>query len=258
MSPVLECNDLTVAYDGVPVVRGVTLSVEPAEVVALFGPNGAGKTTTLLALAGILPTAGGSIQVCEQQVRWGHTHQVARHGLCFVPDDRALFYGLSARQNLRLGVRRRGDVQAALRQVTEYFPALSGILDRRTGLLSGGEQQMLALGRALAMQPKVLMVDEMSLGLAPIIVQRLLPAVRRIAEELGVGVLLVEQHVELALGIVDRAYVLDRGRVVLSGAGEELRARRDLLEASYMGELSYDHLGDAAAAAAPSNGATDA
>jgi branched-chain amino acid transport system ATP-binding protein len=129
-----------------------------------------------------------------------------------------------------------------LEQVLEYFPALADLQGRRAGLLSGGEQQMLAVGRALAMQPKVLIVDEMSLGLAPLIVQRLVPVVRRIADDFGTAVLLVEQHVDLALQVVDRAYVLDRGHIVISGSAEELRSNRALLTASYMGELAYEKL----------------
>jgi branched-chain amino acid transport system ATP-binding protein len=163
-----------------------------------------------------------------------------------VPDDRSLFYGLSTRQNLRLAVTNRREVSSTLKQVIDYFPALEPLLDRRAGLLSGGEQQMLAVGRALAMKPKVLMVDEMSLGLAPIIVQRLLPVVRRIAEEMGTAVLLVEQHVDLALEVADRAYVLDRGHVVIEGKARELLNNRDLLTASYMGERAYEKLEEAA------------
>jgi branched-chain amino acid transport system ATP-binding protein len=241
VSAALEADGLCAGYAGVRVIHDLDLSVEPGEVVAIFGPNGAGKTTTLLTLSGILRPMAGSASICGKPVRGGRPHLTARNGLAFVPDDRALFYGLTTRQNLRLAVPRR-DSQSALRQVLDYFPALSELLDRRAGLLSGGEQQMLAVGRALGTRPKVLMVDEMSLGLAPLIVQRLLPVVRRIAQELGTAVLLVEQHVDLALEVADRAYVLDRGHIVISGKAEELRNRRDLLRASYMGELAYEKL----------------
>jgi branched-chain amino acid transport system ATP-binding protein len=246
MSALLECEGLSAGYGSLRVVHDIDLNVEAGEIVALLGANGAGKTTTLLALAGVLRTQAGEASVCGSRVRGGRPHLAARNGLAFVPDDRALFYGLSARQNLRLGVKRR-DAQETLRQVLDYFPALDEVLGRRAGLLSGGEQQMLALGRALASRPKVLMVDEMSLGLAPVVVQRLIPVIRRIADELGMAVLVVEQHVDLVLQVADRAFVMDRGRFVLSGTAESLRGRRDLLQASYMGELAYEEM-------APDNG----
>ena len=144
----------------------------------------------------------------------------------------SLFFQLTVSENLRLGARRRGaDIARAL----HYFPALEGLLDRRAGLLSGGEQQMLAMGRALMVPPKLLIVDELSLGLAPIIVERLLPVLRNVADETGAGVLLVEQHVDLALSIADRAYVLSHGDLVLANDAQHLRENRHLLEASYVG-----------------------
>jgi branched-chain amino acid transport system ATP-binding protein len=257
MTAALECHKLCVGYSGVRVVHDLDLTVNPGEVVALFGPNGAGKTTTLMALSGMMKAQSGSILINGKTVKGGKPHLSARNGLAFVPDDRALFYGLSTGQNLKLALPRR-EAKERLAKVMEYFPALRELMGRRSGLLSGGEQQMLAVGRGLAMQPKVLLVDEMSLGLAPIIVQRLMPVVRRIADELGTAVLLVEQHVDLALNIVDRAYVLDRGHVVISGTGEELRQRRDLLTASYMGELAYEELEIAELPAASANGGAHA
>ena len=151
--------------------------------------------------------------------------------MAHVPEDRALFAQLTVRENLRLGGRRGADVA----RVLDWFPALEPLLDRRAGLLSGGEQQMLAVGRALASSPRLLMVDEMSLGLAPVVVERLLPVVRRVADEAGVGVLLVEQHVRLALEVADRGVVLNHGRVVAADAADVLAADRDLLAASYLG-----------------------
>lgn len=238
----LECHDLTAGYGGVAAVHGVDLAVHPGEVVALLGPNGAGKTTTLLALSGVIRTLGGTVIACGHPVRAGRSHLAARRGLAFVPDDRSLFFNLTARQNLRLSLQRK-ESRSGFQQVLEYFPSLEPVLDRRAGLLSGGEQQMLALGRALAMRPKVLMVDEMSLGLAPIIVQRLMPTLHRISRELEMAILVVEQHVDLALEAADRAYVLDRGQISLSGSAGELRTRRELLVASYMGELAYEQVG---------------
>ena len=254
MSAPLECEQLYAGYDGVRVVHDLNLEVKEGEVVALFGPNGAGKTTTLLTLSGITRSLAGSVRIGGRPVPGGRPHVAARNGLAFVPDDRSLFRGLSARENLRLAVRRHRDVQPAIKQALDYFPGLTEVLNRRAGLLSGGEQQMLALGRALVTRPKVLMIDEMSLGLAPLIVRRLLPVVKRIADELGTAILLVEQHVDLALEIADRACVLDRGHIVISGAAEELRTRRDLLRASYMGELAYEQLEDTHGAEASRKG----
>jgi branched-chain amino acid transport system ATP-binding protein len=255
MTAALECEQLCVGYDGVQVVHDVDLRLEPGEVVSVLGPNGAGKTTMLLALAGVMRAARGTVQVCGEPVRGGRPHLAARRGLAFVPDDRGLFFELTSRQNLRLAVR-RGDARATVDEVLGYFPALRDLLDRRAGLLSGGEQQMLALSRALASRPKVLLVDEMSMGLAPVIVQRLLPVVRRIADDLGTAVLMVEQHVDLALEVSDRAYVLDRGRVVLSGSARELRHNRELLRASYMGERVYERLEEDGAAGVTTVGGT--
>jgi branched-chain amino acid transport system ATP-binding protein len=245
---ILRCEGMTTGYNGVAVVREMDLEVNAGEVVAMLGPNGAGKTTTLLALSGLIGTMSGTITACGGPVKGGRSHVAARRGVAFVPDDRSLFFNLSARQNLRLATT-RANAESSLRQALDYFPALEPILDRRAGLLSGGEQQMLALGRALAMQPKVLMVDEMSLGLAPIIVQKLMPTIRRIASELGTAVLLVEQHVDLALKAADRAYVLDRGRISLTGSAAELRESRELLLASYMGEMAFESAAEDGSAA---------
>lgn len=229
----LAVRDLVAGYDGVPVLRGVTLDVHAGEVVALLGPNGAGKTTTLLTVSGMLPVLGGSIDVLGKgPPSTRRPDRVARRGVAHVPEERAVFAGLTVRENLRLGGHRR---EVDLDTVLDFFPALGPLLDRRAGLLSGGEQQMLALGRALAGRPRLLLIDEMSLGLAPIVVERMLPVVRRIADDLGGGVLLVEQHVHLALEVADRAYVLDRGRVVRTGTAEELATDRYALEASYLG-----------------------
>lgn len=237
MSVALEIEDLSSGYVGVPVVRGVDLRVESGEVVALLGPNGAGKTTTLLTVSGLLPALAGSVTVLGEPVTARAPHLNARRGLAHVAEDRSLFFQLTVQENLRLGV--AGDRSArddAYEQALEMLPALRPLMGRRAGLLSGGEQQMLALARAMVGGPKLLLVDEMSLGLAPIIVERLLPIVRRIADETGAAVLIVEQHIQMALSVADRGYVMSHGEVTMSGSAAELLERRDLLEASYLGE----------------------
>ncbi len=233
METLLEINDLNTGYNGVSVVRGLNLHVNAGEVVALLGPNGAGKTTTLLTTSGLVPIISGEIKVFGKSVKGRRPHLIAREGLAHVPEGRALFYQLTVGENLRLGAARGA---ADVKQALAYFPILAEIMDRRAGLLSGGEQQMLAMARALTVKPKLLMVDEMSLGLAPIIVERLLPILRTIADETGAGVLLVEQHVNMALQVADRAYILSHGELVTEGDAKELASNRSLLEASYLGE----------------------
>jgi len=166
-------------------------------------------------------------------------HKVARLGVSHVAEDRSLFFDLTVSENIRLGLTgARAGRQEAMDRAMEMFPALAPLRQRRAGLLSGGEQQMLAMARALVSGPKLLLVDEMSLGLAPVIVERLLPIVRRIADETGTGVIIVEQHVYMALEIADRAYVMNHGRVQMSGQASELSKRSDLLESSYLGDAA--------------------
>jgi branched-chain amino acid transport system ATP-binding protein len=245
MAALLECRGLVAGYDSVPVVHGIDLRVGAGEVVALLGANGAGKTTTLLTVSALLAPLGGETVVLGRRVQPARTMArrtiarraiaLARAGVAHVPDDRSLFPGLTVAEHLRLAA---GRDRAAAAGALDVFPALAALARRRAGLLSGGEQQMLAVARALAGRPRLLLIDEMSLGLAPIVVEQLLPAVRSIATDRGVGVLLVEQQVPAALAVSDRAYVLRRGRVAAAGTAAELARDPELLAASYLGDSS--------------------
>jgi branched-chain amino acid transport system ATP-binding protein len=213
-------------------VRGLSLEVHGGEVVALLGPNGAGKTTTLSTIAGLLRPLAGGVMFDGRAVGGVAADRLAREGLSLVPEDRALFFDLTARENLRLAGRGESMSES---EVLEMLPELEKCLGRKAGVLSGGEQQMLSLARGLMSRPRLLLVDEMSLGLAPVIVERLMPVLRRIAEEFGTAVMFVEQHVPQALELADRAYVMVSGSIVLQGTAAELRQDRELLEASYLG-----------------------
>jgi branched-chain amino acid transport system ATP-binding protein len=232
-APLLVVEELCSGYLGIPAVRELSLEVAAGEVVALLGPNGAGKTTTLSTIAGLLKPISGAVRFDGREISGRAADRLAREGLSLVPEDRALFFDLTARENLRLA--RRGESMSDA-ELLDVLPELEKCLDRRAGVLSGGEQQMLSLARGLVSRPRLLLVDEMSLGLAPVIVERLMPVLRRIAEELGAGVMFVEQHVPHALALADRAYVLANGRIVLEGSAAELRESRELLEASYLGD----------------------
>jgi branched-chain amino acid transport system ATP-binding protein len=223
---VLEARKLSAGYGSVEVLRDIDLYVRAGEVVALLGPNGAGKTTTMLALSGELPRSAGEV-IFNGRPAPAALHKLARRGLSYVTEERSVFMELSTHDNLRIG---RCDIQAAL----ELFPELQKRLRIAGGMLSGGEQQMLTLARALSRRPRLLLADELSLGLAPLIVKRLLEAVRAAADETGTGVLVVEQHARKILTYADRAYVMQRGRIVLDLTAQEARERIAEIEDSYL------------------------
>jgi branched-chain amino acid transport system ATP-binding protein len=229
----LVCRALDAGYNGTKVVRRFDLSLEKGEILALLGPNGAGKTTVLLTLAGLLPRLGGQLELLGEPVPNANPVAVTRRGLVLVPDNRSLFRGLTCKENIELGRRRGGSV--SIDDVLDFFPALRARLNLNAGDLSGGEQQMLAMARGLIQQPRVLLVDELSMGLAPIIVEHLLPVVHRVAKDTGTAVVLVEQHVQLALGIADHAIVLVHGDIALGAPAARLLDDVSIIEGAYLG-----------------------
>jgi branched-chain amino acid transport system ATP-binding protein len=224
-TPVLEAKQLCAGYGAVEVVKDLDLVVHSGEVVALLGVNGAGKTTIVRALSGQLKPSGGEVWL-KGRPTTAPLHKRVRDGMRLITEDRSVFMGLTTAENLRVGSQSR---DACL----QLFPELERLLDRRAGLLSGGEQQMLTLARALAAQPTVLLADELSLGLAPLICVRLLAALRSAADR-GAGVLLVEQRARDALRVADRAYVISNGQVAVSGSASELAGRIEEIESTYL------------------------
>jgi len=220
----LRCEGVCAGYFGREVVRDVSVSVSAGQVVALLGRNGAGKTTSLLTLSGTMRPTAGVVDFLGRPDN-SSLQERARRGLGLMTDDRSVFFGLTVRDNLRLARGRQDPLK--------LFPELERLLDRPAGLISGGEQQMLGLATVLIREPKVLLIDELSLGLAPVIVKRLLEAVR-VAADQGTAVLLVEQSVRLTVGVADRAYILLNGRIVSEVAANELRENVADIERSYL------------------------
>ena len=237
MSAGLVLDRVTAGYGPLEVIHDVSVEVAPGEVVCLLGPNGAGKSTTLLAAVGQLPTRSGRIMIAGHPVSHRHPNRSAALGAAFVPDNRGLFLQLTVAENLRLVHPWRRPIA----EVLDLFPALAPLMKRKAGLLSGGEQQMVALAKAVLFGPAVLMIDEMSHGLAPLISQRLLAMVRGLAKQQGTAVLLVEQTVDMALAVSDRAYVMRQGRIVMSGPASELAGAREQLEGHYLGQ-AHEHV----------------
>ncbi len=224
-------DSVCAGYGRVEILRGVSLTVAPGEIVALLGPNGAGKSTLLRAITGMIPVRSGTVHLGQHSLTGAPIEAIATAGIAHVPEGRRLFQGLTVRENLRLGgwYRRNRDLDPVLR----LFPALAQRLDQAAGLLSGGEQQMCAIGRALMSQPAMLLVDELSLGLAPLLVDEILVRLADIAAA-GTGILLVEQDAGAALSVAGRGYVLENGAIALGGTAEEL-TRDPRVQAAYLG-----------------------
>jgi branched-chain amino acid transport system ATP-binding protein len=237
MTALLEVGQLSVAYGGIQAVRELSLEVGAGEMVCLIGANGAGKTTTLKAISGLIAPKSGSVHFDGQPLARLPAHEVARHGLALVPEGRGVFPRMSVVENLMMGAYTRRDRAEIARDLDHVFALLPRLTERRTqlaGLLSGGEQQMLALGRAMMARPRLLLLDEPSMGLAPLMVQAVFDIIRQIAGN-GVAVLLVEQNAYLALKTSTRAYVLENGSITLSGQADELAANPAVRHA-YLGE----------------------
>jgi branched-chain amino acid transport system ATP-binding protein len=235
-SPLLEVRDLRVSYGHVEAVRGVSLAVEEGRIVTLIGPNGAGKTSLLSALAGLVRPAAGTVRLGGRDVTAAPAHEAVAAGLSLVPEGRAILGRMTVEENLRLaGELRRGgaEVGAAIEEQCRRFPILGERRRALAGTLSGGEQQMLAFARALVARPRVLLLDEPSMGLSPLLVRRVFELVEAIHRE-GTTILLVEQNAKLALAVSDRAYVLERGQIALEGPSAEL-ARDPRVQAAYLG-----------------------
>ncbi|WP_206929497.1 ABC transporter ATP-binding protein [Roseococcus thiosulfatophilus] len=231
----LEVSGLRAGYGPTHVLHGLDFAVEEGGVTTLLGANGAGKTTTLRAVCGMVRMEG-EVNLAGQRITGLATEDIARRGVAHVPDGRGTFMELTVEENFRLGayVRRDNEVQRDFERMWEWFPRLKQRWKQQAGTLSGGEQQMLAIARALLLRPKLLLLDEPSFGLAPLIVQDIFAILRRIRAESGVGILLVEQNANLALELADRAYLLETGRIVMSGPAAEIR-QDEAIRRSYLG-----------------------
>jgi branched-chain amino acid transport system ATP-binding protein len=232
----LELDDVRVAYGGIKALKGVSMKVFPGEIVALIGANGAGKTTTLKSVMGLLPVTSGTISFGGKKISGSSTEALVEAGISLAPEGRAIFPNLTVRENLELGayLHRHGpSMKETIDDVTQLFPRLGERMAQEGGTLSGGEQQMLAIGRALMARPQLLLLDEPSLGIAPKLVQQIFAAIKQIAAA-GVTILVVEQNTRIALATARRAYVLRTGEIALSGDARELAANPEI-QAAYLG-----------------------
>ena len=230
----LKVNDINVYYGNIHALKGISLEVHEDEIVALIGANGAGKSTTLKTISGLMHSKTGSITLMNEDISHAEAHKLVSKGLAHVPEGRRIFLHMTVLENLEMGAYTQpGYVKEGIADVFERFPRLKHHKNQVAGTLSGGEQQMLAMGRALMSKPKLLMLDEPSMGLAPILVQQIFDIIKEL-HEAGTTVLLVEQNAEMALRIADRAYVLESGRITLSGTGAEL-AQSDSVKKAYLG-----------------------
>ena len=235
MEPILKVSDINVYYGAIHAIKGVSFEVNPGEVVTLIGANGAGKSTTLQTVSGLLHSRTGSIEFLGENLMGVPAHKVVAKGLAQVPEGRRVFLQMTVEENLEMSAYTRsgGDIDADLEKVYAYFPRLMERRRQIAGTLSGGEQQMLAMGRALMSRPKLLMLDEPSMGLAPILVEQIFKIIQTL-HEAGTTILLVEQNAQAALSIADRGYVLETGKIVTSGTGTELLASPEIKKA-YLG-----------------------
>jgi branched-chain amino acid transport system ATP-binding protein len=241
---VLTLENLTVARGGRAVVRDVSLRIDPGEVTALLGPNGAGKSSLVLAVSGVLRPESGSVKLNGTDLSHRRPEKIRAAGVAVVPEGRRLLSELSVEDNLRVATYSlsRGEADRGVKYALEMFPELKPRLGTRSRSLSGGEQQMLVLAQALVSKPKFVLIDELSLGLAPVVIKRLIPTIEKLAAE-GIGVLLIEQFATIALGMANEAYVMGGGQIRFSGTASELKKNPELLQSAYLSRASTNGSG---------------
>ena len=234
MAEILKVDNINVYYGAIHAIKGISFEVNEGEIVTLIGANGAGKTTTLQTVSGLLRSKTGDIEFLGESISHVPAHKIVEKGLAQVPEGRRIFLQMTVQENLDMGAyTASGDVNAAMEKVYEQFPRLKERRKQIAGTLSGGEQQMLAMGRALMSSPKLMMLDEPSMGLAPILVEQIFEIIQNLHKS-GTTILLVEQNAQMALSVADRAYVMETGKITLSGTGKEL-AESEEVKKAYLG-----------------------